>query len=181
MKVFKLIATLLDYPDDDFLAELRAALGETGAAGLVAAADESEILDNIERATVARFIECIAGRDALELQGDYVREFDMTAEHSLHLTHHVFGEEKTRGPALIDLSEFYRSHGLVVDERELPDYLPVMLEFASALSLEEASVFLCEIRKVLTVLADNLEKSGSAYAPLVRIVENHASLTRLAA
>ena len=56
-----------------------------------------------------------------------------------------------------------------------------MLEFASALSLEEASVFLCEIRKVLTVLADNLEKSGSAYAPLVRIVENHASLTRLAA
>ena len=105
----------------------------------------------------------------------------MTAEHSLHLTHHLFGEEKTRGPALIDLSEFYRSHGLVVDERELPDYLPVMLEFASALSLEEASVFLCEIRKVLTVLADNLEKSGSAYAPLVRIVENHASLTRLAA
>lgn len=181
MKVFKLIGILLDYPDDDFLAELRALLGERGAARLVASADEAEILDDTERATLAGFIERMAVRDTLELQGDYVREFDMTAEHSLHLTHHLFGEEKTRGPALIDLSEFYRSHGLVVDERELPDYLPVMLEFASALSREEAGVFLCEIRKVLTVLAGNLEKSGSAHAPLVRIVENHASLTRLAA
>lgn len=181
MKIFKLIGTLLDYPDDDLLAQLREEVRQGGAAALVAGCDAAGILSDEERATIAGFIDAVCARDTMELQGEYVRDFDMTAEHSLHLTHHLFGEEKTRGPALIDLAEFYKSHGLVVDERELPDYLPVMLEFASELSIEEARVFLGEVRKVLTVLADNLEKSASGYAPLVRIVESHASLTRLAA
>lgn len=179
MKIFRLIGALLDYPDDEFLAGLREA-AQQGAAALVAEFDAEGLLDAAERATLAGIVDATLAREPMELQGAYVRDFDLTAEHSLHLTHHLFGEEKTRGPALIDLGEFYKSHGLVVDERELPDYLPVMLEFAAELSLEEVRVFLGEVRKVLTVLAANLEKSGSAYAPLVRIVENQSSLTRLA-
>jgi nitrate reductase delta subunit len=179
MKIFRLIAALLDYPDDEFLAGLREA-AQQGAKALVAEFDQAGLLDATERDTLADFIDALLAREPMELQGAYVRDFDLTAEHSLHLTHHLFGEEKTRGPALIDLGEFYKSHGLVVDEKELPDYLPVMLEFAAELSLEEVRVFLGEVRKVLTVLAANLEKSGSAYAPLVRIVENQSSLTRLA-
>jgi len=105
----------------------------------------------------------------------------MAAEHSLHLTHHLFGEEKTRGPALIDLAEFYRSYGFEPDAKELPDYLPLMLEFASTLERAEQRVFLGDVLKVLTVLATNLEKSDSPYAPLIRIVENHSALATLAA
>lgn len=180
MKIFRLLATLLDYPDDNLLAALRDAAGDDVPA-LVDAADEAGLLSAGERRIVADFLAALLARDPLEAQGAYVQTFDLTAEHSLHLTHHLFGEEKTRGPALIDLGEFYRSHGLVVDERELPDYLPAMLEFASELSLEEMRVFLGDVGKVLKVLADNLEKSASDYAPLVRVVENQASLARLAA
>src|SRR5574337_378901 len=139
------------------------------------------LLDAAEGAAVASFIDSLLAGDALALQGAYVQSFDLVAEHSLHLTHHIFGEEKTRGPALIDLGEFYKSHGFVVDERELPDYLPAMLEFASELSVEEMRVFLGDVGKVLKVLADNLEKSSSPYTPLVRIVEHQGSLTRLSA
>lgn len=182
MKIFKLIGNLLDYPSDDFLAELREAVaGAGGTAALVAGCDAAGLLDAAEGAAVASFIDSLLAGDALALQGAYVQSFDLVAEHSLHLTHHIFGEEKTRGPALIDLGEFYKSHGFVVDERELPDYLPAMLEFASELSVEEMRVFLGDVGKVLKVLADNLEKSSSPYTPLVRIVEHQGSLTRLSA
>lgn len=180
MRIFRLLSTLLDYPSDGVLHALRELAGED-ARGLVETMDGAELLAAEERATLAAFIDELVARDPLEAQAAYVQNFDLTAEHSLHLTHHIFGEEKTRGPALIDLGEFYRSHGLVVDERELPDYLPAMLEFASALSVEEMRVFLGDVGKVLKVLADNLEKSASSYAPLLRIVESQASLTRLAA
>lgn len=180
MKVFRLLSALLDYPEDKFLAALRQATGED-VSGFVGNLDERHILDEQEIATVADFIRAVLAADPFELQAAYVQNFDLTAEHSLHLTHHLFGEEKSRGPALIDLGEFYRSYGLKADEKELPDYLPVMLEFVSTLGLDEARVFLADVAKVLKVLADNLEKSGSDYAPLVRIIEKQGSLARLAA
>ena len=103
MKFFKLIGTLLDYPSDEILAELRIAAQLKGSAGLVADCDPDGVLNAEEKGTLAGFIDSMLARDPLELQGAYVRDFDLTAEHSLHLTHHIFGEEKTRGPALIDL------------------------------------------------------------------------------
>ena len=180
MKVFRLLSALLDYPTDGFLAELREAAGKD-VAGFVSGLDNGGVLDEQETAAVADFVRWLLVADPFDLQSAYVQNFDLTAEHSLHLTHHLFGEEKSRGPALIDLGEFYRSYGLEADEKELPDYLPVMLEFVSTLGLDEARVFLADVAKVLKVLADNLEKSGCDYAPLVRIIEKQGSLARLAA
>jgi nitrate reductase delta subunit len=105
----------------------------------------------------------------------------MTAEQSLHLTHHLFGEDKNRGPALIDLGEMYKDYGVEVVTNELPDYLPLILEFAAYLDDNEAMVFLSDAHKVLKVLADNLKNAGSPYAGLLSIVEGRATLTRLAA
>lgn len=180
MKIFRLLAALLDYPSEGFLDALREMAG-TDPYAFVESLDEESALSADEYRSIADFITMLLASDAMELQGAYVQCFDLTAEHSLHLTHHLFGEEKTRGPALIDLGEFYRSYGLQADEKELPDYLPVMLEFCSTLSIGEAWIFLGDVAKVLKVLADNLEKSASPYAPLVRIVEKQGSLTRLAA
>jgi len=180
MKIFRLLSALLDYPSDNFLAALREMVADDPLA-LVQRLDEARALRADEAQSVADFIAALLAAEPMVLQGEYVQCFDLTAEHSLHLTHHLFGEEKSRGPALIDLGEFYRGYGLKVDEKELPDYLPVMLEFVSTLSLDEAWVFLSDVAKVLKVLADNLEKSGSAYAPLVRIIEKQGSLARLAA
>jgi len=180
MKIFRLLAALLDYPNDEFLAALREMAGNDARA-FVDGLDEENVLDADEAGQVAEFITAMLAAEPLELQGTYVQCFDLTAEHSLHLTHHLFGEEKTRGPALIDLGEFYQSYGLKVDEKELPDYLPVMLEFVSTIELDEARVFLADVAKVLKVLADNLEKSGGDHAKLVRIIEKQGSLARLAA
>lgn len=137
MKIFRLLSALLDYPSDGFLDALRE-LAAKDPYAFVESLDEEVALSAEEYRSVADFITMLLASDPLELQGAYVQCFDLTAEHSLHLTHHIFGEEKTRGPALIDLGEFYRSYGLQADEKELPDYLPVMLEFCSTLSIGEA-------------------------------------------
>jgi nitrate reductase delta subunit len=68
-----------------------------------------------------------------------------------------------------------------VASNELPDFLPLVLEFAALLEDNEATTFLADANKVLTVLADNLNKAGSPYAPLLSIVKSRATLTRLAA
>ena len=115
------------------------------------------------------------------LQQDYVKTFDMVPEHSLHLTHHLFGDDRGRGPALVDLSEHYKGMGLGMKEGELPDYLPLILEYVSILDEFAARMFLADAKKVLTVLAANLEKSGSHYAPLLRLVEHRGQLAKTAA
>lgn len=182
MMIYRLLSVLLDYPGDEVVAGLRAeaaALG--GGLALVRSLDLDEIFSSEEQGNIARFLEELLALPDDEAQQRYVQTFDMTAEHSLHLTHHIFGEEKTRGPALIDLSEFYKSYGFEPDPKELPDYLPLMLEFASTLDRDERRVFLGDVVKVLNVLAANLEKAESPYAPLIRIIENHGSLAKLAA
>lgn len=180
MRIFKLFSVLLDYPSESMLEAVRD-LAAGNPLAMVTSTDSTNILDKAEKRVVADFIAAMLNRDTTDIQSEYVQTFDLTAEHSLHLTHHIFGEEKTRGPALIDLGEFYRSYGLKADEKELPDFLPVILEFVSTLDLDEARVFLADAAKVLKVLAENLEKSDSAHAPLIRIIEKQGSLARLAA
>jgi nitrate reductase delta subunit len=171
MRVYKLLSYLLDYPGEDLhdnMAALRALAAE--AAG-----------DGEERAALDGFLDYVAGVDALELQRQYVETFDLKAQHSLHLTHHLLGDDKNRGPALIDLGEYYKAWGMETIDGELPDYLPLMFEFAATLEEEEARMFLSQIGKVLTILAGNLEQGASPWAPLVRVGERRALLVREAA
>jgi nitrate reductase molybdenum cofactor assembly chaperone NarJ/NarW len=171
MQLYKLLSYLLDYPDESWkpnLAVLREIV--TG-----------EALEADEQAALETFLDYIERTETLELQRFYVETFDLKAQHSLHLTHHLLGDDKNRGPALIDLGEYYKAWGLDAIDGELPDYLPLMLEFAGNLEEEEARIFLAQIGKVLTILAGNLESAASPWAPLVRIAEKRALLTRVAA
>ena len=172
MQIYKLLSVLLEYPEQeliDHLPELPARLAECGDT------------DDAERSALCAFIDHLASTPLTQLQENYVQTFDMTAEHSLHLTHHLFGDDKNRGPALIDLGELYKDYGVEVQGNELPDYLPLILEFAAYLDDSEAMVFLSDANKVFKVLTDNLNKAGSPYAALVSIIEGRATLTRLAA
>ena len=172
MTIYKLLSVLLDYPSQelhDNLPEVRQAL------------DACLDINDAERAVIQKYLARLENSDLMEIQADYVQTFDLTPQHSLHLTHHLFGDDKNRGPALIDLSELYKDHGVEVASNELPDYLPLILEFAAYQEDSDAQTFLSDAVKVFGVLASNLEKSNSPYAPLVRIIENRASLTRLAA
>jgi nitrate reductase delta subunit len=182
MKLFKLLSLLLDYPDDDSLAGLRQAVEEAGSAiALVGTIDAGAVFSKEEHVAVGEFIDELLALDATEIKARYVQTFDLVGEHSLHLTHHIFGEEKTRGPALIDLSEYLKSYGFKHEETELPDFLPLILEFISQLDESEATVFLGDASKVLKVIAANLDKANSPYAKLIHIIDNHGSLIKLAA
>ncbi len=172
MQIYKLLSALLDYPDQDLLAHLP---------DLQDFVEHSPELDTAEREALQGFLTHMQSRPLTDLQADYVQTFDMTAEHSLHLTHHLFGDDKNRGPALIDLGELYKDYGVEFVSNELPDYLPLILEFAAYLDDNEATVFLSDAKKVLAVLTDNLQKAASPYAALLSIIDNRATLTKLAA
>lgn len=172
MQIYKLLSVLLEYPDQELIDHLPEIPEK-----LAHCADT----DEPEQQALCQFIDYLASRSLTELQAIYVQTFDMTAENSLHLTHHLFGDDKNRGPALIDLGELYRDYGVEVVTNELPDYLPLILEFAAYLDDNEAMVFLSDAHKVLKVLADNLREAESPYAGLLSIVEGRATLTRLAA
>lgn len=177
---YKVLSVLLDYPNDELMAGIRDLRAEIKR-GFEAA--EWLVLD--------RFLNHLEKLDATEAQAAYVLTFDLTPEHALHLTHHLFGDDKNRGPALIDLAVFYKEFGLEMVTKdsaanedsinEIPDYLPLMLEFASQLSTDEARFFLSQWAKVLNQLASNLEEAQSPYAPLIRLVEQRALLVRAAA
>ncbi len=199
---YRMLSKMLDYPNEGLLSvawEIRER------------SRQAEGLSPAERKTIAEFMDFIESMPLTELQGHYVVTFDLTPEHALHLTHHIFGDDKNRGPALIDLSEHYKAYGLELpvqetvnevannaannatkDENcdetdgsnstnELPDFLPLMLEFAGHLGPEEAQVFLSQWSKVLNQLATNLEKAKSPYSTLIRLIEQRSQLIRAAA
>ena len=174
MKIYKILSVLLEYPEQELMDNM------PEIKEWIVGNDE---LDSQERATLQAYIDQMETKSLIELQAEYVNTFDMNAEHSLHLTHHLFGDDKNRGPALIDLGELYKDYGVEVSEgaNELPDYLPLILEFAAYLDGSESTVFLSDAKKVFGVLMDNLKKAASPYADLISIIAGRASLTRIEA
>lgn len=152
---FKALAMLLAYPEPGLLAALR----EIGAA--IAAED---LLPRRERAAVASFLAELEECDPYELQERYVALFDRTRALSLHLFEHVHGESRDRGQAMVNLLQIYREHGLELAANELPDYLPVFLEYLSQRPLAEAQANLAETSHILRELGSRLLEKGSGYA-----------------
>ncbi len=174
MQIYKILSALLEYPDQeliDHLPEIRVEIGN------------SLDIDVTENEALQKLLDHLASVPLTELQAAYVKTFDLTPEHSLHLTHHLFGDDndKNRGPALIDLGELYKDYGVKVMTNELPDYLPLVLEFVAFLEDDEATAFLSDANKVLTVLTNNLNKAQSPYAPLLSIVKSRSTPACLAA
>lgn len=172
MQLFNLLAKLLDYPDE----ELMKYLGE-----ITEEVSKDPDISEQETNSIQEFTSWMSEHNILAMQEIYVQTFDITPEHDLHLTHHLFGDDnRDRGPALIDLSEHYKQAGLEVKQGEIPDYLPLMLEYLSTLNDIEVRIFLGDVIKILKILAENLEKAKSPYALLIRIIENRGYLAKAA-
>ena len=174
MQIYKILSLLLEYPDRellDNLPEIRMLI------------DKNTDIGAEEKAALRKLLDYMSSMPLIDLQADYVKTFDFTPEHSLHLTHHLFDDDsdRNRGPALIDLGEMFKDYGVKTVTNELPDYLPLILEFVAGLEESEATVFLSDAGKVLDILTKNLTKANSPYAAPISIVNNRASLTRLAA
>lgn len=151
---YRALALLLRYPNAEVQALAPAAIEAIEAEALVPAP--------IRRA-IAKLAAELAEGDLYDLQERYVWLFDRTRSLSLNLYEHVHGETRERGPAMVGLLELYRSRGLDLSANELPDHLPVFLEFLSILPDAEASSFLGEASHVLAALGQRLHKRNSPY------------------
>jgi len=158
----KIISLLLCYPTQ----ELQAAAPE-----LKQALEDEATLDERDRARLCRLADDIAARDLYEVQERYVFLFDRTRSLSLHLFEHVHGESRDRGQAMVDLLSMYEADGLSLDARELPDYLPLFLEYLSLKPPTEAADLLAQTGHILTALKQRLKKRKSVYINAFCVLE----------
>lgn len=118
------------------------------------------------------FMARLGEAEVLELQERYVALFDRGRALSLHLFEHVHGESRDRGQAMVDLMEMYKSAGLHLDAHELPDYLPLMLEYLSTRPREEVLELLGDAMGVIVLLGARLKQRESDYAVLFETLED---------
>jgi nitrate reductase delta subunit len=154
-QTLKTISALLSYPDT----ELVAAIPE-----LQTAVDSEGCLPEDARRALGGFMQELAAGDLYDLQERYVLLFDRTRSLSLHLFEHVHGESRDRGQAMVDLAELYDRHDLAIGTSELPDFIPLFLEFLSAIPQTEARQHLSETVHILEAIRQRLEKRQSSYA-----------------
>ncbi len=157
-KTLKALSALLSYPT----AELQAAIPE-----IRAALDQEERLPQKNRDRLDRILEEIATGDLYDLQERYVLLFDRTRSLSLHLFEHVHGESRDRGQAMVDLKALYERHGLFITSSELPDHLPLLLEFLSQIPQSEAQDLIGETSHVLEAIRQRLKKRKVAYSSIL--------------
>jgi nitrate reductase delta subunit len=162
MKTFKVISLLLCYPESDWLA----ALPELNDA-LMAEAD----LNGDAAVRMAPLFAQLRESELIALQENYVATFDRNPSHSLHLFEHIHGESRDRGSAMIDLLNEYWKHDFDASASELPDYVPLFLEFLSQLPTEEALELLGDAVHVLATIGRKLDANGSPYATAFQILE----------
>ena len=154
----RVLAALLAYPD----AQLRTHLGE-----MRELLEGESAISPSRRAEIQALMDTLRRADPLETESAYVELFDRGRATSLHLFEHVHGDSRERGPAMIDLGQTYEKAGLLLAPDELPDFLPVVLEFVSTQPPREARAFLAEIVHILNALFGALRKRESAYASAV--------------
>ena len=156
-RTLKAMSLLLSYPT----AELQSAMPEIG--GVLAAETR---LTAAARRDLRPLVEALVGRDLYDLQEDYVMLFDRSRTLSLNLFEHVHGESRDRGEAMVSLVETYRDGGFDPISTDLPDHLPVLLEFLATRPAPEAREMLADAAHIFTTLAKRLEKRDSPYAAI---------------
>ena len=154
----KVMAHLLSYPD----AALRRHLPE-----LRSALQAEQALAPARLAELQTLMAKLGGPDALEIEAQYVELFDRGRATSLHLFEHVHGDSRDRGPAMIDLAQTYEKSGLYLGPDEMPDYLPVVLQFVSTQPPTEARAFLGEMAHIFNAIFNALQQRNSAYASVL--------------
>ncbi|VFA99231.1 nitrate reductase molybdenum cofactor assembly chaperone [Nocardia cyriacigeorgica] len=156
--VWRTAALLLDYPSADTLKVLDQL------------ADAVAQLPEPVRSQLAAVVLHLRTTPALELAAQYVETFDMRRRASLHLTFYAYGDTRKRGMALLRFKHAYRHAGVELGDEELPDHLPVLLEFAATVDPIGGERLLGEHVPVLELLRLSLSDSGSPYAGVLAAV-----------
>ncbi|MGL4349618.1 MAG: nitrate reductase molybdenum cofactor assembly chaperone [Plesiomonas shigelloides] len=152
-----IVSRLLEYPDTALWQHQQEILD---------ALMTSENLDKADAQALATFFQAMLTQDPLDVQSTYSQLFDRGRATSLLLFEHVHGESRDRGQAMVDLMAQYDAHGLQLDSHELPDHLPLYLEYLAQLPHAEAQGGLQDIAPILALLGARLTQRDSGYAML---------------
>jgi nitrate reductase delta subunit len=155
MKSLHALAALLSYPTAALVQALPEIRGEIAAERRICRRD---------RERLGALIDEIAAADLLELQEEYVALFDRGRATALNLFEHLHGDSRDRGQAMVDLAETYAKGGLALSTRELPDYLPVLLEYLSTRPPAEVKEMLGDCAHIVRGIGEALVRRESAYA-----------------
>ena len=157
MKTFKVLGLLLSYPESDWVCHL-----DECEEVLV----QEQVLPKKQLKAVLAFIGDLKTSDIYSAQEEYVATFDRGRSHCLHLFEHIHGESRDRGQAMVNLANAYEEKGLYIDQAELPDYLPLFLEFLSLCPADEAVNLLGEPIDIVATIAARLRERKSPYTAL---------------
>ncbi|MDP1954680.1 MAG: nitrate reductase molybdenum cofactor assembly chaperone [Polaromonas sp.] len=157
-KSLRVLGRLLGYPGTELLGNLSA---------LSVALHDEHALSPQRLAELDTLMAALASAEPLDTEAAYVELFDRGRATSLHLFEHVHGDSRDRGPAMIDLAQTYEKAGMYLAEGEMPDYLPVVLEFTSTQPAHEAREFLGEMAHIFNAIFAALQQRGSAYASVL--------------
>lgn len=157
MQILKAIAVLMDYPTQDLI---------NHEADLLAVIDQDTHLSTASKQALFAFIEERFAMNLLDWQSDYDSLFERGRNLSLLLFEHVHGESRDRGQAMVDLIEQYKAAGLEIGIKELPDYIPLFLEFVSTQDPADAKAWLMDVSHIIALLQTRLEERCERYSSL---------------
>ena len=160
---FKVASLMLSYPTRELQQEIP---------NLINAIQRDQSLSDQVKDHIITVAEDIAGLELYDAQERYVYLFDRTRSLSLHLFEHVHGESRDRGQAMVDLRQMYEQAHFEIGAKELPDYLPLFLEFLSVSEPPVAAELLSQINHLIVVLKTRLHKRDSIYAHVFCALES---------
>ncbi len=154
MRTFKVLSALLSYPTATLI---------EAAPEFLTVLDAERLAPTACRRNLDTLIEEIAIGDLYDLQERYGLLFDRSKTLALHLFEHVHGESRDRGQAMVDLKAMYETAGLMIAANELPDFVPLFLEFLSTQPVGEARELLGQTAHIFAALAERLGRRQSSY------------------
>jgi nitrate reductase delta subunit len=155
---WQVASLLLEYPSDELVC--RVPMLREAVAGLPADVG----------GPLAAYLDVLDGTHLGDLQRDYVDTFDVTRKCALHLTYFTHGDTRRRGVALVRIKQTYRRSGADLDTTELPDFLPVVLEFGALHDLDAAWKILIDHRVGIEMLRLALDRRSSRWLPVIDAV-----------
>lgn len=165
-EALRLLSILLGYPTDDWLSA-RPELERAAA----------RLSDDDFHETIGRFLHYLALQPLSDLQTAYTASFDLNPSTTLNLSWHRYGDSEKRAAMLSQLQQLYHQAGWDRVTSDLPDYLPLLLEFLSVCPDPDKAVTVWECLQSIEVLAQNLASTAPVYAdlmrPLIRIAADH--------
>lgn len=162
MKIAQVISLLLDYPREELI-DAKQDFLDVIMTSKLAPERKQDMVDFVEQ----RF-----SGDLMDWQSEYNGLFERGRSLSLLLFEHIHGESRARGQAMVDLLNQYKEAGLDIGVRELPDYIPLYLEFLSTQGEENLVLGLQEVAHILATLTARLEQRESNYAALTNSLLN---------